>query len=264
MYSYAKKDLPSGEIIVFDYILPESWSEQRVISWLWKRRQTVDGIYHTSTGWHAPQYNDLNPCRFECGTISARKLFGGDVVVILGRTIMALVAVMTMSCAGVDYYREVHYNKTKYRIETSMSTPKGIRVDPGGHNISYSKIDRYTNELETCLGVPIRRNAFVVKFPTDVYRSPCSGAELFPCNASDYVCRRKVDAGMLLLPDSPCTLEEMSSCVQCPCACRGAVQNNWAIIVTPDMVLYKATLASLVLEISAAKVWGDKEIAKCL
>jgi hypothetical protein len=251
-------------LVVFNYCFPPYWKRRRVLHWLEYIGGYTGCVTRNDSGWNAVQYAQN---KFDCDTVVARKLPGGEVVAMLGRALVVLFVafVVAAGCAAIDYYDVVHANKTSLRVDADDVTADGIRVDTGGHDVSMVKIDRYTDELEKCLGVKIRRKAFVVKFPRSVYRSKCTGAQLFPCRTSSKGCKMKEDAGAIkLLPSSPCKMGELSDCPQCPCHCRGAVQSNWAIVVTPDMVLYKATLASLVLGMTTDEIWGNKKISRCL
>lgn len=175
------------------------------------------------------------------------------------RSLLVAVAMFSM-CA--KYYPERHANITQYEISTSVTTPKGIRVDRGQHDVDLAKIDRHVDDLESCLGMRIRRNAFVVKFPSDLYLSPCTGEEIFPCKMPVDVCIRKISAGSVnLLPGSPCSLDDLP-CTQCPCHCRAAIQGNAAIVTNTRMNLFRAELARLVT--GEIDPWSSARLSRCI
>jgi len=175
------------------------------------------------------------------------------------KTLLVTIALFSFC---TQYYPERFANVTQYAISSSLETPKGIRVDPGHHQVDLAKIDRYVDELEACIGKAIKRDAFAVKFPDDLYISPCTGEELFPCKMPVDVCIKKVvDNHVQLIPGSPCTLDELP-CLPCPCHCRAAIQANAAVITNTKMNLFKAELTRLVTGVN--NPWENNYLAKCL
>jgi hypothetical protein len=107
------------------------------------------------------------------------------------------------------------------------------------------EIDRQTEELEACVGMTIER-CFIVMVPPDWYVSECTGTELFPCDIGPASCLAK---GI--------TPEELAIC---PCNCRGAIQDDRYILVTPELILYKAQVIRMVM---GEEQWGGP-LAHCL
>ena len=174
--------------------------------------------------------------------------------------LVGLTACFLGSCT--QYYPGIHRSITSVDVNIGHRTPRGIRVDLGAEDIGLlSRIDAETNALEQCLGVEIRRNAFVVVFPA-TYASSCTGALLFPCATNPGICQAKIDAGQFtLLPDSPCAAEELP-CIECPCDCRAVIQHGLYILTNRTMELYKAVLASLVMGV--INPWSDPKIRECI
>lgn len=106
-------------------------------------------------------------------------------------------------------------NTTNYSIQPDVATPKGIAVDTSGFYVNPETVDAIVDAVETCLATTIPRECLTVKIAPDWYVSPCSGAELFPCDIPQTLC---ADA-------SP----------NCPCRCGGTVQNNFVAVTTPNL-----------------------------
>lgn len=152
-------------------------------------------------------------------------------------------------------------NVTNYDIPSSMKvTPKGIKylipgdVDP----ISFPLLlDILTDELEQCLQICLERSWFAVYVPSDWYVSVCSGLQLIPSIVDPELCRIK---GLTI----PVECEWLPKPTEnCPCVCnvRAAVQDNYYIVSTPDLVLYKAELTSMIY--NDRNPWDD-DYRQCL
>lgn len=149
----------------------------------------------------------------------------------------------------LDGYYGNYRNATSYVVKMDRTTPGGVHV--GGKIDDYA-VDRLVDAVELCLAVvpeptaqerlasdcgapgPIRRDVdralFDVFAPPDVYRSQCSGAQLFSCGVDPIHCAEKH-----LPPEW-----------KCPCACRGAIQDDHTIVTVPDMPTFAAELTRLV------------------
>jgi hypothetical protein len=126
-----------------------------------------------------------------------------------------------------------------------LLSPQGIRVDSSGEQIDLTELDRQTNMLEDCLGIPVNTDCITVKVAPDWYISPCSGQQLFPCNVDDQLC---LDKGVELTEE-------------CQCNCRAIIQDENTIIVTPDLYLYRTELARMITGINNPWIEG---VSHCL
>ncbi len=127
-------------------------------------------------------------------------------------------------------YNNHYLDITTYDISQNLSTTNGIKVDDPQRELDLAELDRQTTSLEECLRITVNRQCLIVKVAPDWYTSPCSGQQLFPCDIPISVCE-----------DKGITLTE-----ECPCNCRAIIQNENTIIVTPDLLLYRAELARMV------------------
>ena len=139
-------------------------------------------------------------------------------------------------------------NITEFSVEVETTTENGIPVDTSGQEVDLDQIDELTIQLEECLDIVIPRDCFIVKVAPNWYNSQCSGQEVFPCNTPISVCLAKEDITI----DDLCLLPLGEECPpnKCRCACRATIQDNFIIVTTPDLRLYKAELARMVLGIN--------------
>lgn len=165
-------------------------------------------------------------------------------------------------------------NITAYRVVPDRRTSGGILVDDPSHLLADARIDAMTDAVEACLASApdswtaaqveaghclgaetrhgaVRRDWFDVKVPPDWYTSPCTGEQLFPCDVDEGLCAaQKPELG------------QWSERDDCPCACRGTVQDNRTIVTTPEAPLFKATLVKLVT--GCYQPWAIEELRPCL
>ncbi|MEK7516634.1 MAG: hypothetical protein AAB562_03490 [Patescibacteria group bacterium] len=106
-------------------------------------------------------------------------------------------------------------NITAYVVEPNAETPGGIAVDESGFPVDLAAVDGIVDALEVCLGEEIPRECLTVKIAPDWYVSPCSGAQLFPCD----------------IPQTRCA----NATPDCPCRCAGTVQDNTVAVTTPNL-----------------------------
>lgn len=170
------------------------------------------------------------------------------IALILATALPSLIGCMEYvpPCEG-DNYCNVVADATGYEVTPTTKTPKGISVDASGQSIDLKDLDRKTDELETCSGISIRRNGFVVKIPDDWFSDPdCrGGTPMFPCHRPDMAAFVR-DFGN----DVP------EKCIQ---ICAGAVQPPDftiehqvpnSIVVPPGFAAYKHELLHIVTGIS--------------
>jgi hypothetical protein len=81
--------------------------------------------------------------------------------------------------------------------------------------VDLAEVDGIVDALEHCLGETIPRECLTVKIALDWYISPCSGAELFPCDIPQTLCK--------------------NASAECPCRCAGTVQDNTVAVTTPNL-----------------------------
>ncbi|MFA5135271.1 MAG: hypothetical protein WC505_05835 [Patescibacteria group bacterium] len=156
-----------------------------------------------------------------------------------------------------------HYPVTRVGASRTRLGSYVVRQDAPVTQAFLDEIDRRTVALETCLKKNkvwdhINYNWINVYVPKDWYVSTCSGEQLVPSTPALKECRikgLKIDDKCLGLP-KPTT--------DCPCVCnhRAVVQNNGWIITAPNLKLYKAELARLVL--AAQNPWTQPLVVQCL
>jgi hypothetical protein len=154
-------------------------------------------------------------------------------------------------------------NTTAYRYDCSkaLKTPAGIRYFGP---VDMALADKKIAELEKCLkdlGLieKIDRDKVGVMIPPDWYVSKCSGQQLIPSKIDYRLCEAK---GLVIQRECR---KEMKPTKRCPCVCnvRSAVQDSWLIVTTPNMLLFKAELARLVLYPKYNNPWVVP-VRKCL
>lgn len=126
------------------------------------------------------------------------------------------------------------------------------------------EIDRRSVALAQCLKKNkvwdhINYNWIEIFVPSDHYVSSCSGEQLIPSRPAIRECTIKG----IVIPQK-CVGLKAPQLPDCPCVCnhRAVVQNNGIIITAPNLKLYKAELARLVL--AAQNPWLQPKVAACL
>jgi hypothetical protein len=130
-------------------------------------------------------------------------------------------------------------------------TPGGVklRVEKGDWATVAAGVDKKVQELETCLMSKglikerIRRDWFRVLVPADWYESKCSEDQLIPSKMNPTLCRVK---GLVIAKE--CEWKTRPS-AECPCVCnaRAAIVDHVAVATGPNLKLFKAELARIVL-----------------
>ena len=179
------------------------------------------------------------------------------VAVLVGAALLLLPA-----CPSPGYHG--HFtNVTNYHLKKETTTPRGIVVS-GTHDASVlAAIDLKVDQVELCLAmmmptVQLEREWFGVAIPPDWYVSTCSGEQLIP-SAVDY---RLCEAKGLDIPDACHFVQKPTA--QCPCVCnvRSVIQDDYWVLTTPNLKLFKAELIRLVANIN--NVWIDERLQPCL
>jgi hypothetical protein len=141
-------------------------------------------------------------------------------------------------------------NYTNYSIKPNTESPMGIPIDSSGQWVDVYDLDKKILDLQDCMGVKINLDCLEVKIAPDWEITDCAIAngayeETFPCDIPDYVCTSKglIDTG------------------DCDCRCRAIIQDDDYIVTTPNLNLFKAALARMIIGYDP---WSDSEIAKCL
>lgn len=127
---------------------------------------------------------------------------------------LACLACLVQSCEQPCFPNYAR-NITAYAVEPSAETSRGIAVDASGFPVDRGTVDEIVDALEACLEIPIHRECLTVKIAPDWHVSPCSGAELFPCD----------------IPQTRCE----NASAECPCRCAGTVQDNTVAVTTPNL-----------------------------
>jgi len=182
-------------------------------------------------------------------------------------SLLAIFALLLVGCPRKGY-RSWFSNVTnyKYDVKKAKKTPAGVRYFAPAKDDTQAfrdKLDVLTHELAACLPKidpkwQVRRDWFVVFVPPDWYVSTCSKQQLVPSTPPCRGCRKKG----LDIPDKCCGLRKPTA--ECPCVCnmRAVVQDNYVIVTSPNLLLYKAELARLITNNN--NVWGHEQIRKCL
>lgn len=137
-------------------------------------------------------------------------------------------------------------------------SPGGIKVYLNGNNVDIYLIDSKVNELESCLDKNIEREYIAVCIPDDWYVSPCTGQQLVPSSVDYRLCEEK---GVEITEECREAVYPTVNC-PCPCSVRAEVQNNHIVVTAPNLELFKAALARIVMY--PKYVWSTPEIAACL
>lgn len=149
-----------------------------------------------------------------------------------------------------------------------VKTPKGAHVwtPPGlAHKDFYNKVDARIAELSACLqhvrvkSEPIEFERVYVYVPKDWYDSKCSVEQLIPSRVNPKLCLAKK------LPLDPKCHWKMRPTSECPCVCnvRAAIVDMYVVAMTPNMKLFKAELARLVLAPKFNNPWQEP-VSQCL
>lgn len=162
-----------------------------------------------------------------------------------------LISLLLCSCSS-SYYRLNFLNVTNYTINPDEVTSNGVRVDTSGKTVDLVEIDQKITQVENCLknkyptgklpneiiktgqcvnnwfDTNINRAELVIKIAPD-FHIGCAGEELFPCGVDPKLCEAK----------------GLTPTAECPCECRVAIQDNHAIVVTPNLYLLKADMIRL-------------------
>lgn len=162
-------------------------------------------------------------------------------------------AFLLIGCGQDFHYNNYYLNVTEYDINPNIVSPNGIRVDTSGFDIDLIELDSHFVHVERCLNdnfpnqiIPkdtyisahclyntfpdkIYRESIIVKIAPDWTYSCDSSQQVFKCNIDPKLCEEK---GLI-------------STEECPCRCRGAIQNQNVIITTPNMYLLNNDLIRL-------------------
>ena len=153
---------------------------------------------------------------------------------------------------GYSYGEFDAYNN----VNADHVTPKGIRFDPSGQDISGELIDELTDRVEACLirtlpganlsqgvktasvcvgdhaNLPIDRHSFVIKIANDWHLNCDKTQQLLPVHAGDEGCLAKGE----------------HPTAQCGCYWRAGIRCPNVLIVTPNFYLYEDVLIRFVTD----------------
>lgn len=178
------------------------------------------------------------------------------VVAVAGIVALGIGCFSSMS-KGSAYYQSTGSN-TAYRFNPDgfRTTATGIRLyDPKGE-VDDVDISAVVARVEACAanlaptpeqiksgGCPVgvawnkhgmRRDWFTVAIAPDWHVSSCTGKQLFPCYVSGADCRQAQAE------------KDLGGLGTCPCECRGTVQEQTHVVVTPNLELLPGMLFTLV------------------
>lgn len=187
-----------------------------------------------------------------------------------------VLAVLFSACQSEQNCRHYNYaNQFNYEVDFNQSTPQGIALDLSGQDVSPELIDRLTDEVEKCLAetfgnppvlppavvqdaqcrdstfrLPIDRECFAVKIPND-WQISCDGTQqVLPISSTAYVA-----------PDELCEAKGLTVTPECPCRWRAGLQDDYIIVSTPSLYVYKDPLIRMVT--GCNNPWGHPALARC-
>jgi len=148
------------------------------------------------------------------------------------------------------------------------ATPKGTPIwTPADQDTEAfrARVDTLVDRLEACLVAAgelkeIRRRSFAVMVPSDWYVSKCSGEQLIPALARCELCRAKG----LEIKDECCGLRTPTPACPCVCNFRATVQWGRIVVTAPNLKLFKAELARMVLYPKHNNPWVTPAVAACV
>ena len=153
----------------------------------------------------------------------------------------AMVACEVGQC-GTSYGFTITGGVENYTTTADHTTKGGISYDPSGQDIDADLLDRLVNETEACLGQPIDRRSFRVKFAADWLLSSDGSQEELNSYASQSGCLAKGLKG-----DAPCHWRVLIACEN-------------VLVVPPSMYLLKDGLIRLT---TGRNPWIDGTITAC-
>lgn len=173
------------------------------------------------------------------------------------RAILAAALVLSgcNPCPYHNFQSIGHYDIRDYR---ESRTSSGVKVLVNDQSFDVERVDKAIRELESCLGVTIRRDCLKVLIPDDWWTSPTSGQQLLPLAAPPKLCRDK----RLDVPDSCAGVVKPTTSCPRTCNWRVALQWNQVVVTVPSLVLLKAEVARWHTGVN--NVWSDPAIRKCL
>jgi hypothetical protein len=178
---------------------------------------------------------------------------------------LTFAAAVYAGCNAVGYVGQFA-NVTTYGVSPSDRTPEGVVVDASGFKVDLAAIDSHIDKVEQCLrdkypdgSLPadvvknghclsdkfdpvIQRSFLTVKVAPD-WHNGCLNEQVFPCGVDPKYCEAK---GITPTPE-------------CPCECRGAVQDNDTIVTTPDLHLFDNDLIRVVTTCNYIWIAGLQE-----
>ena len=191
------------------------------------------------------------------------KFLSNLLLVWLACGILVVVVVLVLPSCPTPGYHGYFTNVTRYTIKPTTATPRGIVVAGTSDASLLAVVDLKVDQVEECLVkqkvvVRVNRKWFGVHIPPDWYVSSCSGEQLIP-SVVDY---RLCEAKGLVIPTACHTVSKPTPSCPCICNMRSVIQDDFWIITTPNLKLFKAELIRLVSNTN--NVWIDKRLQPCL
>jgi len=131
------------------------------------------------------------------------------------------------------------HNVTQLPVHVTGQTPGELLIDDPSLELHQEDVDRITAEVIACVSsATITRDNLCVDEPamgTDIYQcmvvkvpkwqySACTGEQVYDCD----------------VPAESCSIKGQTG--SCACRCRGAIQDGYVMVVTPNLKLYAGTL----------------------
>lgn len=157
------------------------------------------------------------------------------------RTCLPLLAFFTcafsLSCSSLEYWPEY----TSYSFGEYVTTESGIEVNDQSGIASIEDIERLSAEARECVSIG---GTWKVIIPPD-WHIGCLGKEVFPCS----------------VPKESCTQKGLEPTEECPCSCRGIIQDQNIIVTVPGLEIYKAVVVEYLT--GSINPWADPVLEKC-
>lgn len=143
----------------------------------------------------------------------------------------------------LDMFAEQWGMTPRYNVSPSVTTPSGVRVDPGENEVDLVALDAVLDRVDDCLAklapggeLPVwlsvaaqcpgkslrvsERSCITIKVVDDWYET-CSGEQ----------------ALSWLAPASGCAAKGLKPDPNCPCRWRSGMQDGHTVVTTPDFYL---------------------------
>jgi len=185
--------------------------------------------------------------------------------------ISSIIVLSSIITCGPNFYSAPLLDVTYYNLKNVDDwnrTPRGtyINVPQKQSTVNfYRRVDSEIHNLSNCLlgermiDKPLEYDRIAVYIPHDWYNSECSHEQLIPSRVDYRLCEAK---GLEIKEECRGLVKPTT---KCPCVCnvRSAVVDRYVVCTTPNLKLFRAELARLVLYPKFNNPW-KLPVSKCL